>query len=121
MTDPLDGLPPFPVPSADRNFSSNDDDDAATASNIPISDFRRNEMRPIVNDNGEPAGAPFPFPFALSTRPAQVHLPSAEPDQVPPDGPTQEAAPSLARVRRVHRWNVEIDYQHRNDGIVRDW
>lgn len=46
MTDPIDKFPPLPSNSDPSNI------DSATASNIPISDFRRNEARPILTDDG---------------------------------------------------------------------
>jgi hypothetical protein len=45
MADPIDGLPPYSSLSSDQEHSNND---TTSTSNIPISDFRRNEARPAV-------------------------------------------------------------------------
>ncbi|CAF0834824.1 unnamed protein product [Adineta ricciae] len=48
MSDPLGGLPPYsPLPINPDQITS----DPASTSNIPISDFRRNEARPIITDD----------------------------------------------------------------------
>jgi hypothetical protein len=49
MTDPLEGLPPYPSLSSNQDHSNTDN---TSTSNIPISDFRRNEARPILTDDG---------------------------------------------------------------------
>ena len=49
MSDPVDGLPSYTSILPDQIYSNSDN---TTASNIPISDFRRNEVRPILNDDG---------------------------------------------------------------------
>ena len=46
MSDPLSRLPPL---SSGRDQMHSD---ASSTSNIPISDFRRNEARPIIDDDG---------------------------------------------------------------------
>lgn len=46
MADPLEKFPPLPT-------NPEPIDTATTTSNIPISDFRRNEARPILTDDGE--------------------------------------------------------------------
>ena len=43
MTDPFDGLP---------SNQEHSNIDSTSTSNIPISDFRRNEARPILPDDG---------------------------------------------------------------------
>ncbi|CAF0790608.1 unnamed protein product [Adineta steineri] len=48
MHDPDDGLPSY-LSLASNPVDSNNDN--TSASNIPISDFRRNEVRPILNDD----------------------------------------------------------------------
>ena len=47
MADPLEKFPPLPTHPELTNI------DSTTTSNIPISDFRRNEARPILTDDGE--------------------------------------------------------------------
>lgn len=49
MSDPLEKFPPLPTHPEPTNIDST----ATTTSNIPISDFRRNEARPILTDDGE--------------------------------------------------------------------
>jgi hypothetical protein len=50
MSDPLSGLPSYtPSPTHRDHINS----DTSSTSNIPISDFRRNEARPIINDDGK--------------------------------------------------------------------
>jgi len=46
MSDPLDGLSSYPI---DQVYPNSDN---TSTSNIPISDFRRNEVRPILSDDG---------------------------------------------------------------------
>jgi len=49
MSNPFERLPSYsPVPSDPSHLMS----DTSSTSNIPISDFRRNEARPIITDNG---------------------------------------------------------------------
>ncbi|CAF2401099.1 unnamed protein product [Rotaria sp. Silwood2] len=48
MTDPFDGLPTYSSLSSDQDHSNIDN---TSTSYIPISDFRRNEARPILTDN----------------------------------------------------------------------
>jgi len=48
MTDPLENLPRFsPIASDQSNV------DSSSTSNIPICDFRRNEARPILAEDGK--------------------------------------------------------------------
>jgi len=47
MSDPVDRLPPLPTDQARIT------PDTSSTSNIPISDFRRNEARPIITDDGK--------------------------------------------------------------------
>ncbi len=49
MTDPLDELPPYSSLTSDEKHPNID---PTSPSNIPISDFRRNEARPILPDDG---------------------------------------------------------------------
>jgi hypothetical protein len=50
MSDPLVRLPSSPSPlPADREHINSD---TSSTSNIPVSDFRRNEARPIITDDG---------------------------------------------------------------------
>ncbi len=49
MTEPSNDLPTYSLLSSDQDRSNNDN---TSSSNIPISDFRRNEMRPIISDDG---------------------------------------------------------------------
>jgi hypothetical protein len=49
MTESLDGLPPYSALPPDQD---NPNIESATTSNIPISDFRRNEARPVSPENG---------------------------------------------------------------------
>ncbi len=49
MSDSLNRLPSYtPIPSDREHINS----DTSSTSNIPISDFRRNEARPIITDDG---------------------------------------------------------------------
>lgn len=49
MTDHIEELPIRSTPSSHRD---NADSENTTATYIPISDFRRNEARPILTENG---------------------------------------------------------------------
>ena len=50
MSDPFSGLPnDAPLPTHRDHINS----DTSSTSNIPISDFRRNDVRPIINDDGK--------------------------------------------------------------------
>ena len=50
MADPLRGRPPYSsMPTGSDQITS----DPTSTSNIPISDFRRNEARPIIADDGK--------------------------------------------------------------------
>ncbi len=50
MSDPFSGLPNYaPLPTHRDHINS----DTSSTSNIPISDFRRNEARPIITDDGK--------------------------------------------------------------------
>jgi hypothetical protein len=49
MSDPLSRLPSYPPLTTVREHINSD---TSPASNIPIQDFRRNEARPIITDDG---------------------------------------------------------------------
>jgi hypothetical protein len=50
MSDPVDRPPPYPpLPTDQARITT----DTSSTSNIPISDFRRNEARPIITDDGK--------------------------------------------------------------------
>jgi hypothetical protein len=57
MSDPLNALPSY-SPSPDREPVNSD---VSSTSNIPISDFRRNEARPIIADDGNSIHSFFNF------------------------------------------------------------
>jgi hypothetical protein len=51
MSDPFGRLPSYPSPlTSDREHRNSD---TSSTSNIPVSDFRRNEARPIITDDGK--------------------------------------------------------------------
>jgi hypothetical protein len=49
MSDPIGGLPTYPPISSDRDLMNSE---TSSTSNIPVSDFRRNDARPIITDDG---------------------------------------------------------------------
>jgi hypothetical protein len=81
MSDPLSRLPSYPPLPTDRE---NINSDPSATSNIPISDFRRNEARPIINDDGNSfvlsllihINMLFTFEFRLDRHKSVYHQPS---------------------------------------------